>query len=253
MEKTTAMPTQSHAVEHIGRWARVRDVIVHEFKEVIPPTLFFFVGFNVVLFTKRLILADYLIAYAGFLVASTGALIVGKVVLIANKMRILRRFDYAPLAYPILFKALIYTAFVAVARLLEAFIHYLLKGGVIGSGGFLEEVLGSFSWSRFIATQLWIGVLFLIYVTARELNELFGDGELFRILFRRRSSSLKETRRARIRLLTRLSRLTEAHPLTVLEDPTSPEHGELVAILRNLAQSDPKQTLAPARYAAATS
>jgi hypothetical protein len=229
----------------------VRAVIVREFKEVIPPTIFFFVGFNLILFTKRLILADYLIAYAGFLVATTSALIVGKVVLVANKMRILRRFDSAPLAYPILFKALAYTALVAVARLLETFIHYLLKGGVVGSGGFLEEVLGTFSWSHFVATQLWIGVLFLIYVTAHALNDLFGDGELFRILFLRRSSTLKDTRRARIRLLTRLSRLTEAHPLTVLENPASPEHSELVAILRDLIQTDSTQKLATGQYAAA--
>jgi hypothetical protein len=242
-----ATPTQRHTIAQTGTWGRVCAVIVREFKEVIPPTVFFFVGFNLVLFTKRLMLADYLIAYAGFLVATTGALIVGKVVLIANKMRILRRFDYAPLAYPILFKALVYTVLVAVARLLEELIRYLVKGGVLGSGGFVEEVLGSFSWSRFIATQLWIFVLFLIYVAAHELNGLFGDGELSRILFRRRSSALKETRRARIRLLTRLSRLTEAHPIAVLEDPASPEHSELVEILRNLVQADPTQKLAPAR------
>jgi hypothetical protein len=115
----------------------------------------------------------------------------------------------------------------------------------------VAEVLGSFSWPRFIAIQLWICVLFLIYVAAHELNELFADGELFRILFRRRTSALKETRRARIHLLTRLSRLMEAHPIAVLEDPASPEHSEHVAILRNLVQSEPTQKLPPPRYAAA--
>jgi hypothetical protein len=244
-ERSPAMPT-SHPIAQTRPWARVGAVIFREFKEVIPPTVFFFVGFNLILFTKRLMLSQYLIAYAGFLVATTSALIVGKVVLIADKMPMLRRFDHAPLAYPILFKALVYTAFVTVARLLEALIHYLIQGGVIGSGGFVEEVLGSFSWPRFIATQLWISVLFLMYVTAYELNELFGDGELFRILFRRRASALKETRRARIRLLTRLSRLTEAHSIAALEDPASPEHSELVAILRDLVQTDPTQKLAPA-------
>ena len=128
---------------------------------------------------------------------------------------------------------------------LEAFIRYLMRGGILGSGGFVEEVLGNFSWPRFIATQLWIGVLFLIYVSARELNELLGDGELSRILFRRRSSALKETRRARIRLFTRLSRLTESHPIAALENPASPEHSELVAILKTLAQTAATQEPAP--------
>jgi len=177
---SSATPTQaqSYTITPTGRWARLRAVVVREFKEVIPPTVFFFVGFNLILFIKRLMLADYLIAYAGFLVATTGALIVGKVVLIANKNQILRRFDYAPLAYPILFKAFTYTALVAVARLVEELIRYLIKGGVPGSGGFMKEVLGSFSWPHFIAVQLWIGVLFLIYVAAHELDELFGDGSV---------------------------------------------------------------------------
>jgi hypothetical protein len=73
-----------------------------------------------------------------------------------------------------------------------------------------------------------------MWVTARELNNLLGDGELFHIFFTRRSSALKSTRRARIRLLTRLSRLTDAHPVSELEDPQSAPHRELVDILRGL-------------------
>jgi hypothetical protein len=213
-------------------------LLLHEFREVIPPTVFFFVGFNLVLLTKRLFLEQYLIAYAGFVIATTGALIVGKVVLVADKMPFLRHFDYAPLAYPILFKTVVYTALVFVARLLEALVRYLVTGGVLGGSHFIEHTLGEFSWPRFIATQMWIFVLFLAYVTASELNALLGDGELFRIFFTRRSSELKSTRRARIRLLTRLSRLTDAHSITVLEDPGSAPHRELVAILSSLAQGN---------------
>jgi len=44
---------------------------------------------------------------------------VGKVVLVANIMPILRRFDYVPLAYPILFKTIVYTTLAGVARLLQ--------------------------------------------------------------------------------------------------------------------------------------
>lgn len=43
----------------------------------------------------------------------------GKVVLVANIMPILRRFDYVPLAYPILFKTIVYTTLAGVARLLQ--------------------------------------------------------------------------------------------------------------------------------------
>ena len=222
-----------------GHWRGLLSFLRRELHEIVPPTLFFFVGFNLILLTKRLILEDYLIRYAGFFIATTSALIVGKSVLVANTMPFLRRFDNSPLVYPILFKTFVYTLFVFLARLIEALAHYLVQGGVLGGGRFIEHLTGTFSWAHFTAVQLWIFVLFLIYVTASELNQLFGDGELFRIFFTRRSSALKSTRRARIRLLTRLGRLTEGHPIEVLADPHSAPHTDLVGILRDLAGERP--------------
>jgi hypothetical protein len=228
----------SHTIEtaHQTRLTRVGSVLLHEIRLVIPPTLFFFAGFNLILLTKRLFLADYLIAYTGFLIATTSALIVGKVVLVADKLRFLARFDDEPLAYPILFKTVVYTVLVFIARLLEALIHYLIEGNMIGGGQFIRHELGTFSWPHFIAVQLWIFVLFLIYVTATELNELFGDGELSRILFRRRTSVAKATRRARIRMLVRLARLTEVHTAEELADRGTKPHRELVGLLYALAE-----------------
>jgi len=217
-------------------WIRLARFGFHEFREILPPTLFFFVGFNLILFTKRLILEQQLIQYFGFFIATTGALIVGKAVLVADAMPFLRYFDRRPLAYPILFKTVVYTVFVLVARFLEELIDYLITKGALGGGALIEHFLDTFSWQRFTATQLWIFVLFLLYVTASELNQLFGDGELYKIFFHRPSTELQSTRRRRIRLLLRLARLTEAQPITVLSDPHSPSHGELVAILRDLAQ-----------------
>src|SRR6266576_2157120 len=218
-------------------WRRLPSFLGHEFREILPPTLFFFVGFNLILLTKRLILEQYLIQYAGFLIATTTALLVGKSVLVANAMRFLRRFDNAPLVYPVMFKALVYTIFVFIARLIEALVHYLIKGGILGSGQFIEDLVGRFSRAHFAAVQLWIFALLLVYVMASELNQLFGDGELFRVFFTHRSSALKSARRARIRLLTRLGRLTEAHPVDVLADTRSTPHAELVGILQDLAKS----------------
>jgi hypothetical protein len=219
-----------------SRWTKVRSAMWHEFRQVLPPTIFFFAGFNLILFTKRLILADYLIQFSGFFIATTAALVVGKVVLVADKLPFLRRFDYAPLIQPILFKTIVYTALVFVARLLERLVHYLIEGGTLGGGAFLDHLVGTFSWHQFIATQMWIFVLFLLYVTASEIAHLIGDGELLKIFFTRRSSALKSTRRMRIRLLIALSRLTDAYSVEVLSDRQSKPHAELVAILRRLAE-----------------
>ncbi len=230
------MTTQSTETVQRGWPAKLGTFALHEFRMVLPQTLFFLVGFNLILFTKRLILAEHMIEFAGFFVATMGALIVGKVVLVADKLPYLRRFDYAPLARPILFKTVVYTVLVFVARLLEAFVHYLANGGHVGGGAFFEHVMGQFTWSQFIATQLWLLVLFLIYVTASELNVLLGDGELYKIFFTRRSSELKATRRARIRALVRLSHLTDAHSIDVLRNTGTAAHAELVAILQTLTE-----------------
>jgi hypothetical protein len=228
----------SHAVDarRPGRLASVGRFALHEFRSVLPPTIYFFFAFNLILFTKRLILAEYLIQFTGFFIATASALIVGKVVLVVDKLPFLRRFDYAPLAFPILFKTVIYSAFVFVARLIEAFIHYVIEGGAVGHGAFIEHHFGNFSWHQFIASQMWIFVLFLVYVTASELNGLLGDGELFKIFFTRRSTELKSTRRQRIRLLTRLSHLTDANSVETLRDRSTAAHAELVAILTELAR-----------------
>ena len=230
------MASETADLEPGRGFTRIRAVLLHEVRLVIPPTMFFFAGFNLILLIKRLLLADYLIAYTGFLIATTSALIVGKVVLVADKLPFLARFDNEPLVYPILFKTCVYTVLVFIARLVEAFVHYMIEGHVIGGGAFIHHELGVFSWAHFIAVQLWIFVLFLIYVTASELNEVMGDGELHKILFNRRSSSLKATRRARIRMLIKLTKLTEMHSPDELADRGTKAHAQLVGLLHGLSE-----------------
>ena len=120
-----------------------------------------------------------------------------------------------------------------IVRLAEGLVHFLAGGGVIAL--FPAYFVDRFSWPRFLSIQLWLMVLFLVYVTVHELNELFGNGELFRLFFRWRSSEAKLTRRRRARLLVRLNRLTETNSVETISEPGSPEHIELVGILRELA------------------
>jgi hypothetical protein len=208
-------------------------LVVKGLGEVLPPTLFFAIGFNLIVLTTQLILADYLIHFANFMLVTLSALIVGKAVLVANALPFLRRFDTAPLFQPVLFKTFIYWAVVFVVRFLEKLGHYWLAGGTLS--GIPEYLEKHFSWNRFVAIQIWIFVLFLIYTLAAELNSLFGNGELMKILFTRRSSELKLSRRQRIRTLVRLSRLTEAHTLDELRDRNTAAHTEMIGLISGLA------------------
>ena len=225
---------------------RAFDWWLAQVKHALPPTIFFFVGFNLILWTKRLILEEHGVEFSGFFTATVAALVVGKAVLITDKLPLMRRFDGAPMIQPILFKSAIYWLCVLIVRLAERLVHFLAAGGAIAV--FPEHLIQHFSWPRFLSIQIWLMVLFLAYVTIHELNLLFGDGELFRVFFRWRSSDAKLTRRQRIRLLTRLNRLTESTPIDAFTEPNSVAHSVLVEILHQLA-SPPVATPVRPRYA----
>jgi hypothetical protein len=214
-------------------WRRCFAWWLVQVKHVLPPTIFFFFGFNLILFTRWMTLEEYGIPLRNFFTATVAALLVGKAVLIVDNLRFMRRFDGAPLIQPILFKSTIYWLCVFLVRLAEGLLQFLRDGGTFTD--FPNYLVAQFSWPRFLAIQVWLMVLFLVYVTAHELNTLFGDGELPRLFLRWHSSKAKLTRRQRIRLLTRLNRLTEAEPVEAISEKGSPAHTELVRILRELA------------------
>ncbi len=215
------------------RKSRLLAFLVKEFREILAPTAFFAVGFNLIVLTTHLILADYLVHFGSFMVATVAALVVGKAVLVANALPFLRRFDAAPLIQPILFKTIVYWAVVFLVHFLERVIECLYRAG--GLDAIPDCMAAHFSWHRFAAIQIWIFVLFLIYTSVMEINALFGDGELWKILFTRRSSELKLNRRQRIRALVKLSRLTETHTLEELRDRNTAAHAKMIDLIAGLA------------------
>lgn len=216
---------------------RLVRVLVSEFNRSLPPMLFFVVGFNLIALTQRLILTEQPVQHVSLALVTAAALVVGRSVVIAEKLPFLRCFDRAPLIQPILFKTAMYWAVALVARLLQAYIRYSVDHWRVDV---ISVPLATyFEWHRFFFVQIWILVLFLIYATGAELNALFGDGELGKILFTRRSTEAKQTRRERIRTLIRLARLTQRHSLTELTDTTSAPHRAVIALITQLAQDRP--------------
>ena len=227
MHDTTTVIARPPIYLRLFRWwlAQVRHTL--------PAVIFFFIGFNLILWTQQMVLMQHGIPFSGFAAATLAALLVGKAVLVTDHMPFMRRFEGAPLAQPILFKSLIYWAVTFVVRIVDGYVHFLGDGGA--TADFFAHLMGKFSWPRFFLVQVWLMVLFMIYVTIHELNTLFGDGELARVFLRWRSTEAKLTRRQRIRLLVRLSRLTEAHDLSQFKDASTPAHAELVEIVTRLA------------------
>jgi chromate transport protein ChrA len=207
---------------------------VHAFREVLPPTLFFLFSFNLIVFTTNLLVHDYWFKVSSFLIATTTALVVGKAVLVVNHIRLIDRYRGAPLIQPILYKALFYTLVVLVVRLAERFIHLAIDDR--GFAAALDLAVYDFSWRRFAAVQIWIFTCFLIYVTATELSNLLGEGQMFRLFFRHRSNQHRLTRRQHVRALMELSRLAETTPREQLLDAATPQGQRLVTIVDALRQ-----------------
>ena len=166
------------------------EFVKHEFLQVLPPTIFFLCTFNIVALTTSMVLEQFEIHVSTHAVATILALLVGKVVLVVDKMPLLRKLDWQPLLYPILFKAAFYSVFVLLLRLLEHWIPGLIEtGSIAGATGHLMDGV---TWRLFWMGQIWIFVLFVVYTTATEFIALFGltSGQLFRAFFRQHPSNI---------------------------------------------------------------
>ncbi len=126
------------------------------------------------------------------MIATTSALVVGKAVLVADVLPFIRRFDHGPMIRPILFKTVVYWTVVLIARVLEQLVEFWIGGGM--AAGLQPYMESHFSWHRFGAIQIWIFVLFLVYVFMAELNARLGKGELFKMLFVRAAPAVEPAR-----------------------------------------------------------
>jgi hypothetical protein len=129
----------------VGFARRAGAFLLREFLEILPPTIFFIIGFNLIVLTTNLILADYGAQFASFMIATASALIVAKALLVANALPAIRRYDRAPLIRPILFKTVFYWVAVFIARLLEHWIRFwLIEHNPLGT--FVPHMIATFDW-----------------------------------------------------------------------------------------------------------
>ena len=56
--------------------SRLLAFVIKELKELLPPTVFFAISFNLIVLTTQLILADYLVHWWNFMIATTAALVI---------------------------------------------------------------------------------------------------------------------------------------------------------------------------------
>jgi len=159
----------------VGAW------LLHEFYEVLPPAIFFLIGFHLLAITRSLMLREYGLHVASAAGATVGALLVAKVVLIADAFPFVNRFPDRPLTYNVLWKTGIYVIASVFVHYLEHLIPVWWRLGSLAAAN--EQLLREIVWAHFLVIQLWLLVLLFMYCSMRELVRAIGPREVKRMFF----------------------------------------------------------------------
>jgi hypothetical protein len=157
--------------------------IKKETKEAIPPLIFFLIIFHIIALTRHLMQKSYGITVTDSVFATIGALIVSKAILIANKLSFVSRFEAKPLLHNILWKALIFSLFTFLFRLIEELIPLVRKYGSLGSAG--RHLIEDIVWTHFWAIQIWLFLSLILYCSVVELIRVLGKERVKEIFFGR--------------------------------------------------------------------
>lgn len=157
------------------------EVIKHELKEAVFPTIFFLIIFHLLIATKHLLLASYNITPGAVASALIGALIVAKSILIIDVLPISRHFMQERLIYSVIWRSFVYNLLVLLFRYLEELIPYWTKSGSFMTAN--TNMFAEFSWPHFLAFQMWMVVSIIAYSTITALDEHFGEGSMKRAIF----------------------------------------------------------------------
>jgi len=157
--------------------AKVRE----EIEAVLPPTIFFFILLHLVAFIRVLMLKGTGIAPSTAVSATVAALILGKAVLIADSLPFINRYPDKPLAYNVAWKTTIYALVAMIIHYLEQLVHFWREAGGFMAGN--DKLLAEIVWPHFVAIQILLVVLILMYCTIRELIRVIGGQKVRRMFF----------------------------------------------------------------------
>jgi hypothetical protein len=157
--------------------------LVYEMRELFPVTLFFFVGFGLILLIVKLILRDYSVQVGVLSRAMLLSLIAGKVVLLLENVHLDERFPNLPRSGLIAIKTAFYGIGAVIAGIIEKIVESWRSSAGLGEA--MRESWLNSSGSRFSATVLCLILLFATYFTFLELDRAMGKGEIYALLFKR--------------------------------------------------------------------
>ena len=150
--------------------------------EILPPMMYFFFAFILILTTKRMILSEYQISWTGFGAAVAGAILAGKVVMmVVDKLPFVNKFPDRPLVYNTLWKSLLYFLAALVVSYLNQLVHFFRHYESLMEAN--RHLWAEVVWPHFWLLQMWLVVLFLIFCAMRELIRVLGREKFIHLFF----------------------------------------------------------------------
>jgi len=155
--------------------------IKEEFFAILPPTIFFFVALHLPTFIRVLMASGSHFEPLSTMSIAIASLILGKAVLIADLLLPINRYPNKPLAYNIAWKTVIYLLMATIIHYLERLIDFSRQAGGLVAGN--EKLLAEIVWPHYLAVEIILLILILVYCTARELVRVIGKDKMLRLFF----------------------------------------------------------------------
>jgi hypothetical protein len=153
----------------------------HEFAEMVPPTIYFFVILHIVAFIRVLMNRNTGVDVTTSASIAVSALVLGKAVLLANMLPFINRYPEKPLIWNVLWK----TALYFLVALLIHYLEHLYDFWKVAPGfaAANQKLLAEMVWPHFWAIQILLAVLIFMYCVAAELARIIGRDKLKTMFF----------------------------------------------------------------------
>jgi hypothetical protein len=161
--------------------SKLTATIKHEFMELLPPTIFFFVILHIVAIIRALTTRGSGISLPTSASVTITALILGKSVLIANMLPFINRFPEKPLIWNTGWKTAIYTLVALFVHYLEHMYDYWKEAPSLVAAN--HKLLAEFNWPHFWAIQILLLTLIANYCVLAELARVIGRDKLKAMFF----------------------------------------------------------------------
>lgn len=162
--------------------SKALDFIKKEFLHVLPAVTYFFIAFSLIELTFGRMLEREGVHALGLVGTVVAAGIVGKVLIVIDNFRFVDAFREKPLIYNILWKTFIYDACAFIVRVIEKLVPFIseYRGNIRLAW---QHSLNDTSWQMFWTVNVWVFLLFLVFVTCQETIDRIGRDEFRKMFF----------------------------------------------------------------------